>query len=744
MGTLSAVARRNSDNVLVLVTNTHVVSNGVSVTQTGGTGEHAWTATEKDRFALDDENAYLYQFLPNDSDGATDVEANRVGQLYQTEEPGTRDTINSWHEAYRKKRDTDQGDIDLSRDGTTIADVAALKILPGVSADLGVHDPDDPDADDHNHPPRPIVAPCMAPFDGMSVTCFGANTGKREVEVSAPSPTIALIMPTKDTKDTNDPKRTLFRHTFPAGNYFTINQINDPSDNGDSGSPILWIDSDGNYRLVGIHFGSEPSARTVEDPNGVDNGIGYAIPASLVESLLDVTFGVKAPIADAGEGGQVVAGVNFSLDGRGSRAIEPGATITEYRWEQTHITAIPSLGTDTAQPTFTAPPRPGTLTFKLTVTDSNGAKHSTAVTVTVVNTPPTAKPGINRVVPVHTPPSLTPAVTLLGAAEDPDAGHAEDMDYEWSVFSAPASTTGSSTRSASKAPSSRVILATFIENGVEVPNKRTFTPDAIGDYVFKLTVTDPGDLTHSANVTIHACPANETSDWFDTGETRCHNNALQKRQTRRLSNGVTKFQWVADPDNEEWGAWQDTSASHRNEEPGDWINRGGPSGFYNVSFQSQRRTVAYEKQQRRTSACGNTEERWIAASRRESRTKLAGRTLSRPRTPIDSQWEVRRMNNKLQVKVTSLPTVTSSIIEVRARLEGGSTSDRAKVIKPIGTTLNTWVTVLSSSDDRWREGAWVAKIRFENSEKNSNYSATKPVTAPTTPTPPSHPPSPLP
>ena len=273
-----------------------------------------------------------------------------------------------------------------------------------------------------------------------------------------------------------------------------------------------------------------------------------------------------------------------------------------------------------------------------------------------------------------------------------------------------------------------------------MPNKRTFTPDAIGDYVFTLTVRDPGELTHSANVTIHACPANETSDWFDTGETRCHNNALQKRQTRRLSNGVTKFQWVADPDNEEWGAWQDTSASHRNEEPGDWINRGGPSGFYNVSFQSQRRTVAYEKQQRRTSACGNTEERWIAASRRESRTKLAGRTLSRPRTPIDSQWEVRRMNNQIQVKVTSLPTVTSSIIEVRARLEGGSTSDRAKVIKPIGTTLNTWVTVLSSSDDRWREGAWVAKIRFGNSEKNSNYSATKPVTAPTTPTPPVTPP----
>ncbi len=361
--------------------------------------------------------------------------------------------------------------------------------------------------------------------------------------------------------------------------------------------------------------------------------------------------------------------------------------------------------------------------------NTSSSLYSIGKSVTVPNNPPTAKPGINRVVPVHTLPSLTPAVTLTGAAEDPDAGHVEDMRYSWRVDSAP----GSSTRSASRSPSSRVILTTPMENGVEVPNKRTFTPDAIGDYVFTLTVKDPGDLTHSASVTIHACPANETSDWFDTGETRCHNNALQKRQTRRLSNGVIEFQWIDDPDNEVWGAWQDTSASHRNEEPGDWINRGGPSGFYNVSFQSQQRTVAYEKQQRRTSACGNTEERWIAASRRESRTKLAGRTLPRPRTPIDSQWEVRRMNNQIQVKVTSLPPVYDAIIEIRTRLESGSGSDSVTVIKAIGTTLNSWVTVLSSSDDRWSEGEWTAKIRFENSEKNSNYSTTKPVTVPTPP-----------
>ena len=190
----------------------------------------------------------------------------------------------------------------------------------------------------------------------------------------------------------------------------------------------------------------------------------------------------------------------------------------------------------------------GTYYYKLTVTDSNGARGTDTVSIDVVtNRAPIAKPGLNRVVPVHTPPSLTPAVTLVGAAEDPDTGHAEDMDYEWSVFSAPASTTGSSTRSttrsASRSPSSRVILTTPMENGVEVPNKRTFTLDAIGDYVFTLTVRDPGELTHSASVTIHACSATGTSQWYDTGETRVVDGVLEKKQTR-WHNGAAKFQWV--------------------------------------------------------------------------------------------------------------------------------------------------------------------------------------------------------
>ena len=106
-----------------------------------------------------------------------------------------------------------------------------------------------------------------------------------------------------------------------------------------------------------------------------------------------------------------------------------------------------------------------------------------------------------------------------------------------------------------------------------------------------------------------------------------------------------------------------------------------------------------------------------------------------PPKPTSGQWDVRHSNGKIQFKVTSLPTVTPAVSQARALLEAGQPPNLTTLTKPIGITLNAWVTALSSGDAKWRTGSWAAHIRFENSAGNSPYSASKSVTVPT-PTPP--------
>ncbi len=120
MGTLTAVARHNSDNALVFVTNTHVVSPSVEVTKVVEATQESITMV--DQFIIDDENAYMYQHLPNESEDATNEEARRIGQLYKWEEVGTGIVHKSWLEVYR------QGAWDqwTRSGGATVADLATL------------------------------------------------------------------------------------------------------------------------------------------------------------------------------------------------------------------------------------------------------------------------------------------------------------------------------------------------------------------------------------------------------------------------------------------------------------------------------------------------------------------------------------------------------------------------------------------------------------------------------------------
>ena len=676
-GTLTGIARRNSDGVLVAVTNLHVVSDGVD-----GNGNPS-------TYYVDEQDS-LHQWDAAQS-------GSRIGNLYANTENGP---VTSFIPVG-------------SGDGASLGDVAAVELATGVSAtfDVHVHVPGT-----NNHRQVPIVAGTIDPvyvpnpeeWEKEFLTLFGATTGEHAVEVTSHHDPENIDIAVFSLRAADE-------RLYSFQNVFRLDRSDPPSEAGDSGAPLLKMDEYGNFRMSAIYFAAKRPS--YYDPYTQ----GYCFPASVAERELGVTFGTQMPTADAGDSFDVVAGGTIELNGSGSRSNETGGDPLSYTWVLENATGGVNLTTynplltlpppHSAEMSIPAPSKPAFLTFKLIVTDRFGAKHFYRVHVTVVNNPPKANPGYTQAVAAGS------TVTLDGSrSSDPD-GHS--LTYRWEQLGL--GELGIAPVTPVTISNSNQATATFV------------APNQAGPLSFKLTVTDPGDLTHSANVTIHACSATGESRWYDTRETRCHNNARQKHQTQ-VKDGMTEFQWVADPDNEEWGAWQDTSASHRNEEPGDWRDSGRPTYALGNTWQTQERTVTFDKQQTRTSHCNNMQTQWNPATKTERRRVFgSGWPISRPPTPTGSQWTVRHLDNKLQVKVTSLPTVTSSIIEVRARLEGGSTSDRAKVIKPIGTTLNTWVTVLSSSDDRWREGAWVAKIRFENSEKNSNYSATKLVTVPRPP-----------
>ena len=455
-GTLGAIARRKSDLAKVLVTNVHVVS------------------THRNNYTVSG-NESIYQ-------GGT-AAGDKIGQLYTK-------TVNGV-----EKKSCAEGESNDNKLIIYPVDAAALALPTGADIEaltsFNVHFPND---DDNHHvhvENRPIVGPAVDPTPGMRLIAVGAGGGLRTFTVLEPTPADNISLDIQD-RETGDPHATVY---FDKTKNFTLSQSNEPSQPHDSGSPILWVDEHGNYRIVGIHFGG-----TDKNEHGHSTS-GYASRASAIEEELGITFGIKMPTAVAGDDIIVTSGASVTLDGSGSQSNEVLRDVLQYKWEkQASLTdgTLTQVAT-TRRYTFQAPSSPETQVYKLTVTDGFGAKHSDTVTVTVVpNTPPVAKPGPNRVVNINYP------VTLVGAAEDPDTGHVKGMDYQWSVTSAPSGNDGSSARSTTGTPSSKVKLTTPVENGKRQPHKGAFTPNAIGDYTFTLTITDPGRLSHSDTMKVKA------------------------------------------------------------------------------------------------------------------------------------------------------------------------------------------------------------------------------------------------
>ncbi|MCY4637891.1 MAG: PKD domain-containing protein, partial [Acidobacteria bacterium] len=94
-----------------------------------------------------------------------------------------------------------------------------------------------------------------------------------------------------------------------------------------------------------------------------------------------IVGGLRPPVADAGNDIEAAPGQRVTLDGTGST--DPAGYGLTFAWEQTAGERVALSGSDSARLSFTAPETPGSLTFRLQVTDRDGLFDTDKVTVRV-------------------------------------------------------------------------------------------------------------------------------------------------------------------------------------------------------------------------------------------------------------------------------------------------------------------------------------------------------------------------
>ena len=177
------------------------------------------------------------------------------------------------------------------------------------------------------------------------------------------------------------------------------------------------------------------------------------------------------PVANAGDDKNVSVNTLVSLDGTNSTDGNFNDTLTyKWNWMYWASTTPPTLSLDTSpKPTFT-PTVAGLYVLTLVVTDDKKQTNSVsnpdpiAITVSATNSAPAANAGVDRTV------TSNATVTLGGSYTD--ANVTDTITYKWYLKSKPALSTATLT-----VPSA-------------TPDKPTFTPDVVGNYVFVLIVND--------------------------------------------------------------------------------------------------------------------------------------------------------------------------------------------------------------------------------------------------------------
>lgn len=225
------------------------------------------------------------------------------------------------------------------------------------------------------------------------------------------------------------------------------------------------------------------------------------------------------PVAKAGNAFSATVNTLVQLNGSGSS--DPDGSIASWTWtvaSQPSGSAIALTGAATSSPSFT-PTVVGSYTLRLVVTDNSGAASApSTVTVTVTapvpNQPPTANAGTDLSGVVNTKVSLNGS-----ASSDSDGSIAS---YKWTVTSSP-------------------VAVTLSSDTVAGP---TFTPTAVGSYVFSLTVVDNKGLASltadEVTVTVSATPAQPTNVASGSTPTGCSANTAGGQTLAKAVDGVAQ------------------------------------------------------------------------------------------------------------------------------------------------------------------------------------------------------------
>ena len=189
----------------------------------------------------------------------------------------------------------------------------------------------------------------------------------------------------------------------------------------------------------------------------------------------------RSPSANAGPDQTVDAGSTVTLEGSGS---DTDGVIASHQWAQTAGPAVSLSNAGQASASFVAPEVDAvvTLTFRLTVTDDDGATASDEVSVTVqpqapANQPPNANAGPDQTVDGGS------VVMLIGSGSDSDG---EIAGYQWTQTAGPTVSLSVTDQA----------LSSFVAPQADVAVTLTF----------RLTVTDNDDATASDDVSVTVQP----------------------------------------------------------------------------------------------------------------------------------------------------------------------------------------------------------------------------------------------